>query len=304
MSVAGYFAAAIRVLARHSNRRSSAITVLTAHKEHVRKLGVGAGKAGQSRRRRFRHARLGLVLPADDHGISAGGSAGLRAGAGDRSAIGRRENRPRLGIVTEYVAEGRPHVVNGASISRDQDMARAEQLLLEALERDRDQPKAYFVLGRLRRLQNRLTESKSELEKAIALDRNSATAILQLGITLLFLGQPEAALPHFEYSLQLNPQIQNVWFAFFWLGYAHLLLGQTDDAIDFLRKSRAANPRVPPLSLAAAFRIEGRCRQVGAELFLLARCCPLRRRGPAGDGRPQWRDARGQAHRLPHRGQI
>src|ERR1700747_2085300 len=29
-----------RVLERHSNRRSSAITVLTAHKEHVRKLGV------------------------------------------------------------------------------------------------------------------------------------------------------------------------------------------------------------------------------------------------------------------------
>jgi antirestriction protein ArdC len=30
-----------RVLERHSNRRSFAITVLTAHKEHVRKLGVG-----------------------------------------------------------------------------------------------------------------------------------------------------------------------------------------------------------------------------------------------------------------------
>jgi TolB-like protein len=39
--------------------------------------------------------------------------------------------------VTEYVAEGRSHVVNGVSISREQDMARADQLLLEALERDR-----------------------------------------------------------------------------------------------------------------------------------------------------------------------
>ena len=34
------FARVGRVLERHSNRRSSAITVLTAHKEHVRKLGV------------------------------------------------------------------------------------------------------------------------------------------------------------------------------------------------------------------------------------------------------------------------
>ena len=63
-------------------------------------------------------------------------------------------------------------MVNGVSISREQDMARADQLLLEVLERDQDQPKAYFVLGRLRRLQNRLIESKIELEKAIALDRN------------------------------------------------------------------------------------------------------------------------------------
>jgi hypothetical protein len=29
-----------RVLERYSNRRTSAITVLTAHKEHVRKMGV------------------------------------------------------------------------------------------------------------------------------------------------------------------------------------------------------------------------------------------------------------------------
>jgi Tfp pilus assembly protein PilF len=115
------------------------------------------------------------------------------------------------------VAEGRPHVVNGASISREQDMAHADQLLLEALERDRDQPKAYLALGRLRRLQNRLIDSKIELERAIALDRNNSTAILQLGITLIFLGQPETAVPRIEYALQLNPRVQNVWFGYFWL---------------------------------------------------------------------------------------
>ena len=169
-------------------------------------------------------------------------------------------------IVTEYVAEGRSHVVNGVSISREQDMARADQLLLEALERDRDQPKAYFVLGRLRRLQNRLVESKIELEKAIALDRNNATAVRQLGITLLYLGQPEAALPRLEYALQLDPQVQNVWFAYFWLGDCHLLLGQTDEAIDFLRKSRAANPRLPPLFLAAALGLRGDIDEAKATL--------------------------------------
>jgi adenylate cyclase len=124
------------------------------------------------------------------------------------------------------------------------------------------------VLGRLRRLQNRLVESKIELEKAIALDRNNATAIRQLGITLLYLGQPEAALPRLEYALQLDPQVQNVWFAYFWLGYSHLLLGQTDEAIDFLRKSRAANPRAvpPPLFLAAALGLRGDVDEAKAAL--------------------------------------
>jgi adenylate cyclase len=68
-------------------------------------------------------------------------------------------------VVTEYVAEGRSHVVNGASISREQDMAHADQLLLEALERDRDQPRAYLCLGRLRRLQNRLVEPRSSSKR-------------------------------------------------------------------------------------------------------------------------------------------
>jgi adenylate cyclase len=168
--------------------------------------------------------------------------------------------------VTEYVAEGRSHVVNGVSISREQDMARADQLLLEALERDRDQPKAYFVLGRLQRLQNRLIESKIELEKAIALDRNNATAIMQLGITLLYLGQPEAAVPHLEYALQLNPHAQNIWFYYFWLGDSHLLLGHTDEAIEFLMKSHVANPRVPPLFLAAALGLRGDVDEAKAAL--------------------------------------
>jgi TolB-like protein/class 3 adenylate cyclase/Tfp pilus assembly protein PilF len=161
-------------------------------------------------------------------------------------------------IVTEYVAEGRSHVVNGVSIPREQDMTRGDQLLFDVLERDQDQPKAYVALGRLRRLQGRLIESKIELEKAVALDRNNAIAILQLGITLLYLGQPEAALPHLEDALQLNPhQTQNVWYNYFWLGYCHLLLGQTDQAIDYFRKSYAANPRFPPLFLAAALGLRG-----------------------------------------------
>ncbi len=49
-------------------------------------------------------------------------------------------------------------------------------------------------------------ESQIELEKVIALDRNFAPAEVQLGYTLNALGQPEAALPHFEKALELSPR--------------------------------------------------------------------------------------------------
>ncbi len=209
-------------------------------------------------------------------------------------------------IVTEYVAEGRPHLVNGVSIPREQDIARADQLLLEALEADRDQPKAYFVLGRLRRLQNRLTESKIELEKAIALDRNNSPAILQLGITLLYLGQPGAALPHFEYFLQLNPhRTKNIWFAYFWLGDAHLLLAQTDQAIEFFRKSQAANPRAPPFFLAAALGLRGDIDEAKSVLAEAIKLRPewnslvqLRAKAPNWNASPQVRGASRKNHRC------
>src|SRR5262249_16143789 len=110
----------------------------------------------------------------------------------------------RVGIATvldEWVA-------NTRSKSREQDMARADQLLTEALERDRNDAQGRAELGRLRRLQGRLVESKIELEKAIALDRNNAGAIIWSGITLLQLGQPEAALPYFEKYLAISPRFQ------------------------------------------------------------------------------------------------
>jgi adenylate cyclase len=151
------------------------------------------------------------------------------------------------------------HLTLGWSKSRDQDIARSDQLLREALERDRNYSGALSELGRVRRLQGRLIEAQIEFEKAIALDRNNTRAILQLGITLMYLGQPEAALPHLERMLQLNPSYQNVFYRYFWLGCCYLLLGYVDQAMDFLRKGRAANPQQPfiHLYLAAAHGLKG-----------------------------------------------
>jgi len=54
------------------------------------------------------------------------------------------------------------------------------------VELDAHRSMARLAMGMLRRLQNRLTFSRVELETAIALDRNNALAFRQLGQTKMF----------------------------------------------------------------------------------------------------------------------
>jgi adenylate cyclase len=135
------------------------------------------------------------------------------------------------------------NITAGWSNSVQQDQARAEQLLLEALERDTNRPMAHYAMGMLRRGQNRLSESKMEFLATIALDRNNARAIYQLGSTLMWLGQPDAGIPDIEKAIRLNPHDPNMAGFYLALGQCHFLLGHVDQAIDLMSKARADNPR-------------------------------------------------------------
>jgi adenylate cyclase len=113
-----------------------------------------------------------------------------------------------------------------------------------------------------------LTESRIEHETAIALDHNNARAFHQLGLTLKFLGQPEAAIPHIEKAIRLNPHDANIADPYWGLGTCHLFLGHVDEAIDLLRKAQAASPRrwYVPLDLAGALGLRGDLDEARAAL--------------------------------------
>ena len=98
----------------------------------------------------------------------------------------------RIGLGEVLISED----VAGASSSYDQNLTRAEQLVFEALERDPKRSRAHFAMGLIRRRQGRLRDSQIELEATIALDPNQASGHRQLGVTLILLGQPEAAIPN------------------------------------------------------------------------------------------------------------
>jgi adenylate cyclase len=174
----------------------------------------------------------------------------------------------KIGIAMCLIANLVGNYDSGWDRSLQQASARAEQLLVEAIESDPNRSLARSAMGLLRRLQNRLIESRIEFETAIALGANDEWSLGQLSWTLLLLGQPETALIAGEKSLRRSPRDPNVWGTYLVLGWCRLLSNQVDRAIDLLIKSRAANPRpwVTHFALAAAMGLNGELDEAKAAL--------------------------------------
>ena len=136
------------------------------------------------------------------------------------------------------------------------------------LEVDASNARARGKMGQIFQTQNRLAESKIELEMAIALDGNSVSALRWLARVLTWLGEPEAGIPHLEKAIRLSPRDPDVANNYQALGECHLLLGHVDQAIDLLRRARAANPRwwSIPFWLAGALGLKGELDEARAAL--------------------------------------
>ena len=182
-----------------------------------------------------------------------------RAMEADRHSV-----EAKIGLATILVS----NITDGWSNDAQRDLVWAEELLLEALEHDPNRSMAHYAMAMVRRSQGRLAESKMEFEAAIALDRNNARAYFNFGLTLVFLGQPEAAISHIEKALQLNPYDPNAGNFYWALGMCHLLLNDPDQAFEFLTKARACNPQgyYVHMSLAGAFGLKGNLEEAKAAL--------------------------------------
>jgi Flp pilus assembly protein TadD len=123
-------------------------------------------------------------------------------------------------------------------------------------------------MGSLRRLQGRLLDARIELEIAIALAPTSPVAYNQLGAALVFLGEPEAAIPTIEKALRLAPHDRSTPVNHSYLGLCNMMLGHTEEAIAFLRKGRAGNPRLYYIHmlLAAALGLKGELNEAATAL--------------------------------------
>jgi TolB-like protein/DNA-binding winged helix-turn-helix (wHTH) protein/tetratricopeptide (TPR) repeat protein len=170
----------------------------------------------------------------------------------------------RLGIARLMIRK-MTYPPTGVSLESE---ARAERLLDEAVKLHGNQPETHSTIGLLRLAQNRLTEAKVELETAVALDRNNSLSYFRLGLTLMYLGRPEAGISEFAKAMRLNPAHPNVARYYWGLGACHLLLGHTDEAVELFRKARAVNPQLysPHLWLAGALGLRGDLDEAKADL--------------------------------------
>ena len=123
-------------------------------------------------------------------------------------------------------------------------------------------------------MQGHLDESVVELQMAAKFAPHHGMTASQLGVTLLFKGQPESALPHLERGIRVglrDPQAPNILGN---LGSYNLLLGDVETAIARLREATAGNQYAAPLPLAAALGLKSKSAEARAVLRQLIESSP------------------------------
>ena len=139
-------------------------------------------------------------------------------------------------------------------------VAAAEALLRQVLSAAPNHALARAWLGRILIGSKRAPEGMAECERALALDRNLATAHAFIGLAKNAVGRAEETEAHVQDALRLSPRDS---FAYRWriiAGFAALSLGRDAEGAEALRRSIEANPNAPVahVGLAAALALLGR----------------------------------------------
>jgi len=158
--------------------------------------------------------------------------------------------------------------LDGMSDSRTADLARAEELIGEALAASPNSPLVHFAKGEILRAQGRFSEAIPEFETVLAIDRNSSWALFALAHCKLSTGLIEQVIPLVERAIRLNPRDPNIGLMYYRIGEIDLLQSRVDEAIPWLEKARSANPEYSFIHvfLAAAYGLNGEPERAVAEL--------------------------------------
>jgi TolB-like protein/class 3 adenylate cyclase/Tfp pilus assembly protein PilF len=144
-------------------------------------------------------------------------------------------------------------VANHLSDDRAKHLRSAEADLTKALRLRPENPAAHAALGASRMFSNRAAQGIAECERALAIDRNYATAHMWIGMAKYLTGRNDETEAHILEALRISPRDN---YAFVWMlfaGSAKLGAGCDEEAIVWFNRSIELNPNYPtPHFLLAA----------------------------------------------------
>jgi len=159
-------------------------------------------------------------------------------------------------------------VLEAMTDTRAADIERAEGLIGQVLAASPGDAGAHYAKGQMLRAQGHCKEARIEFEMVLAMNHNSAGALMHSGRCMISAGLLDEAILRIAQAIRLSPHdsFVGVWYS--QLALAYLLQSRSDEAIIWLEKSRSASPNRPFVHawLAAAYGVKGNSEHAAAEL--------------------------------------
>jgi adenylate cyclase len=166
---------------------------------------------------------------------------------------------------------------NSQGFGEQQDKARAIELARETIEKDRDNPETLHCAGHVLGF---FTEEHDRaltlLERAVALNPNSARIQSSLGWVQCYACRPLEAITHFERAMRLSPRDPEMMSFLSGLALAHLVAGRDENVLIAAHEAMQEMPNWAPsyrLQAAALARL-GRLVEAGVAAKCLLKLDP------------------------------
>jgi TolB-like protein/class 3 adenylate cyclase/Tfp pilus assembly protein PilF len=197
-------------------------------------------------------------------------------------------------------------VLVGVHLSDDRAarLAAAEALAVKALSIAPENASGHLCLGVVYIYTKRAAHGISELERALAIDRNLAAAHAYIGIAQNFLGRGEEAARHIEYALRLSPRDAAVYFWRTFAGSVKVFLAKDEEAVAELRRAIEVNRNFATahlylaVALAELGRLDEACLEVQEALSIDPTFTLRRYRADAPSDNPIFMSRRRQIYEI------
>jgi tetratricopeptide (TPR) repeat protein len=152
--------------------------------------------------------------------------------------------------------------------SATSDINRAEELIGQALAASPNNEAAHLAKALLLRQQGRPNEAALEFETVLAFNRNTVSALFQLGECKALTGSLDEAIALAEQAIRLSPHDPRLANFYWFIGAMHLMQSHIGETVLWLEKARAANPKLagPRAFLASAYALKAETEHAFAEL--------------------------------------